>query len=228
MKTKIIVLVVLLLVLAGFTFLKNNSSENLSDEYVVDQSDMVNAEELLSQSESSVLLTKAEIEGIILMREEEKLARDVYTTLGEKWNLNIFSNIAQSEQTHMDAVLYLVQKYEIEDPVKNDTVGVFTDPALQNLYNQLVSKGEESMIGALVVGANIEDLDIYDLERLMSQTDNQDILITYANLQKGSRNHMRAFNKQIEKNGGKYSPQYISINSFESIVSSEQERGAIK
>ncbi|MCB9805796.1 DUF2202 domain-containing protein [Candidatus Nomurabacteria bacterium] len=189
---------------------------------------MVNAEELLSQSESSVLLTKAEIEGIILMREEEKLARDVYTTLGEKWNLNIFSNIAQSEQTHMDAVLYLVQKYEIEDPVKNDTVGVFTDPALQNLYNQLVSKGEESMIGALVVGANIEDLDIYDLERLMSQTDNQDILITYANLQKGSRNHMRAFNKQIEKNGGKYSPQYISINSFESIVSSEQERGAIK
>ncbi len=57
---------------------------------------------------------------LIQLREEEKLARDVYLYLYTHWNQWIFSNIAKSEQQHMDAVKGLLDKYDIEDPVDID------------------------------------------------------------------------------------------------------------
>ena len=59
------------------------------------------------------------------------------------------------------------------------------------------------------------------------ETDNSDIIKVYNNLQKGSRNHLRAFFDQIENNGGSYSPQYLSQEEFNSIISSEQEKGQV-
>ena len=52
-------------------------------------------------------LNQAELASLAFMREEEKLARDVYTNLYAKWGVSIFNNISKSEQTHMDAVLLL-------------------------------------------------------------------------------------------------------------------------
>ena len=43
-----------------------------------------------------------EKESLTLMRQEEKLARDVYLTLGENYDLPVFTNIPRSEQRHMD------------------------------------------------------------------------------------------------------------------------------
>jgi hypothetical protein len=71
----------------------------------------------------------------------------------------------------------------------------------------------------------IEDLDIHDLDTLIAETNKEDILTVYTHLQKGSRNHMRAFVQQIQKNGGVYTPQYISVTEYQSIISSPQERG---
>ncbi|MGI9258025.1 MAG: DUF2202 domain-containing protein, partial [Gammaproteobacteria bacterium] len=45
------------------------------------------------------VLSVAEEAGILFMREEEKLARDVYLALGEQWGMNVFDNISSSEQT---------------------------------------------------------------------------------------------------------------------------------
>lgn len=161
------------------------------------------------------------------MREEEKLARDVYLFLFDKWQLNIFNNIASSEQTHTDAIKDLLERYEITDPMKTDKQGNFQSQEMQNLYNELTLKGSTSLIDALIIGATIEDLDIKDLEKLKKETDNQDIILTYENLAKGSRNHLRAFVNQINSNGGKYSPQYISEEEYNSIISTEQEKGMI-
>jgi hypothetical protein len=172
-------------------------------------------------------LSEAEENGLLLMREEEKLARDVYTVLADKWQLNIFSNIAQSEQTHMNVMGGLLETYSITDPVVDDTVGVFTNPELQALYLSLVSEGSVSRDSALKVGAQIEDLDIYDLERLLSETNKPDIISAYQNLQKGSRNHLRAFIRQIERNGGSYTPSYISVSDYQNIINAQQERGRI-
>ena len=193
-------------------------------EYTVDASDMLNGDALVLGIEKSSLSEK-EIAGLVQMREEEKLARDVYTTLGEKWGTQVFLNIASSEQTHTDAVKVLLDGYGIIDPVVDDKVGVFKSADMKKLYDSFVTKGMQSLTDALVVGATIEDLDIRDLDVFMKETSKADILITYTNLQKGSRNHMRGFIKNIQTRGGMYIPQYITQGALDLIISSSQERG---
>jgi hypothetical protein len=170
-------------------------------------------------------LSDAEKNSLILMREEEKMARDVYTTLYAKWGSRPFSNISSSEQTHMDAVLVLLKKYDIADPVGTNGVGVFQNATMQNLYKQLTELGNKSSLDAFKVGATIEDLDIFDLKRLSTQVDNKDILYVYGNLERGSRSHMRAFNRNIQNLGSVYVPQYISQAEFDAIVSGSMETG---
>ena len=166
--------------------------------------------------------------GLILMREEEKMAHDVYSFLYDKWNIMIFNNIASSEQTHTNAVLELLDKYDIDDPASGKNIGVFNDTSLQRMYNQLLINGNYSLLSALTVGATIEDLDIYDLEKLILKADNQDIAFVYNNLLKASRNHMRAFYSQIVNNGGTYRAKYISQQQLEDIVNSPKEVGSWK
>ena len=197
------------------------------DEYVIDQSDFIEGNELIKDIPESQL-SNEEIDGLILMREEEKLARDVYNTLGEKWGMQIFTNIAKSEQTHTDAIKVLLDRYEIEDPVKNDSVGVFTSLELNGLYQNLLEQGNLSLLDALTVGAIVEELDIKDLNELSAKTDNADIITTYNNLNKGSRNHLRAFMRLIKNNNGSYIPQYISQTEFDDIISSGQEKGRME
>ena len=170
-------------------------------------------------------ISEEEKEGLIEMREEEKLARDVYLTLYNKWKLQIFKNIAESEQTHTDSVKYLLEKYEIEDPVKSDEIGKFSNPKFEQLYKNLVEKGSKSEVDALIVGATIEDLDIADLKYWINKTDNEDIKFVYENLMKGSRNHLRAFVRMLNNYGVNYSPQYISKEEYEQIINSQMERG---
>jgi len=170
-------------------------------------------------------ISEEEKEGLIEMREEEKLARDVYLTLYNKWGLQIFKNIAESEQTHTDSVKYLLDRYNIPDPVKSDEVGKFSNPKFEELYTKLVEKGSKSVVDALTVGATIEDLDIADLKNWISKTDNEDIKFVYENLMGGSRNHMRAFVGMLERYGANYTPQYISQEEYGQIISSLMERG---
>ena len=170
-------------------------------------------------------ISEEEKEGLIEMREEEKLARDVYLTLYNKWKLQIFKNIAESEQTHTDSVKYLLDRYGIEDPVKSDEIGKFSNPKFEQLYKNLVEKGSKSEVDALIVGATIEDLDIADLEHWLNKTDNEDIKFVYENLMKGSRNHLRAFIRMLNNYGANYSPQYISKEEYEQIINSQMERG---
>lgn len=193
-------------------------------DYIIDSSDMLDGQSMIAGFKKSEL-SDEEISGLILMREEEKLARDVYTSLGSVWGKKIFSNIAASEQTHTDAVKALLSKYGIKDPVSGDTVGVFASKDMQNLYNGFIEKGKMSLSDALAVGATVEDLDIRDLENLKNQTNKEDILVVYNNLQKGSRNHLRAFVKNIQANGGTYTPQYINDGDYDLIINSAQERG---
>lgn len=120
-------------------------------------------------------IDEKEKSALIYMREEEKLARDVYLTLFEKWDFVIFKNIAYSEDRHTNAVKQLLDKYEIDDPVQNNDVGIFTNIELKKLYNDLAAKGETSLLDAFIVGATIEDLDIFDLNERIAKTANDDI-----------------------------------------------------
>lgn len=127
-------------------------------------------------------LTPEEVAGLVWMREEEKLAHDVYVTLYEQWQIQAFSNIARSEVTHMDAVKTLLDRYGLADPAAANPVGVFTNPEIQTLYDELVARGRTSEIEALRVGATIEDLDIVDLQQRASTT--PDIALVYDTLER--------------------------------------------
>ena len=173
-------------------------------------------------------LNPEEINAIEEMRQEEKLARDVYLTLYQKWGLPIFQNIARSEQTHMDAVKALIDKYGLPDPDANMGIGEFRDEKFRKLYEELVAEGSKSVVDALKVGATIEDLDIKDLQYWLSKTDNEDIKLAFCNLMKGSRNHLRAFVSQLQRYGATYTPQYISEQEFNAIISGSQEMGVVQ
>ncbi len=171
-------------------------------------------------------LSEAEANALIFMREEEKLAHDVYVALGDIWGLNIFSNISQSEATHTDAVKNLIDRYGLSDPAADKAPGEFVNAELQELYNQLVAQGSQSLADALRVGATIEDLDIVDLQTRIAQTERSDIQLVYENLMKGSRNHLRSFTKTLAKQTGEsYQPQYLEQAEFDAIINSDMERG---
>ncbi|MCW9066267.1 MAG: DUF2202 domain-containing protein [Ignavibacteriaceae bacterium] len=139
--------------------------------------------------------SQEEKDGLIHMRIEEKLARDVYIIMCDLWNHKVFLNIQLSEQKHMDAVKRLLDKYNVPDPLTTDSVGVFPDPQFQQLYNQLIEQGNQSLQEALLVGKTIEELDIADLEFQLSFVDNPDIIKVYQNLKAASENHLAAFNR---------------------------------
>jgi hypothetical protein len=171
-------------------------------------------------------LSAAEIDALTTMREEELLAKDVYVVLYSLYNVPVFNNISKSETQHTLAVSTLLKKYNLSDPAENHTAGVFVNAALQALYTSLVAQGSTSLISALTVGATIEDLDIFDLHNhSTTDVDNKDILFVFGNLERGSRNHMRAFNRQLKANGVTYTPQFISQEYFDQIISSANERG---
>jgi len=170
-------------------------------------------------------LSDKEKEGLIFMREEEKLARDVYLHFYDKYGMRIFSNIAKAESIHMAALKMLLDKYDLEDPIVNDELGVFENEKLSELYGQLTQAGDVSLVEALKIGLTIEDLDIYDLMEYSHEVESGDIIMVYDNLTKGSRNHLRAFNRLTTRNGGTYEAQFITQELFDSIIDSPHERG---
>jgi hypothetical protein len=168
--------------------------------------DVVSPENDLAKSSNSELInfdggvypiTQEEIDGLIHMRIEEKLARDVYTVFGTAYNSQVFLNIKLSEQAHMDAVKRMLNKYNIPDPLTSDEVGVFPDPTFQSLYDQLIAQGSVSLYEGLLVGKAIEELDIADLEAQLGFVTNPGIIRLYTNLKAGSTNHLAAFNKNL-------------------------------
>ncbi len=185
-------------------------------------------DQLITQIEALPMesLSDSEKAALAFMREEEKLARDVYDFLYSKWNAISFDNISSSEQTHMDAVLALINKYGLEDPAADNIPGKFVNLELQKLYDDLIETGSLSLEDAFKVGGAIEEIDILDLQReLEINIDNQDIIFVFQNLMKGSRNHLRSFVKNLSNLGVVYKPQYLTQEAYDDIINSDMEQG---
>lgn len=207
---------ILTLIITAFLISSNTGCNPESIDPVTDTTDVDAANDAALDTENDNL-------GLIYMREEEKLARDVYITLFGMYENKVFDNISKAEQQHMDAVLTLLEKYNIEDPSLAN-IGEFSNETLQGLYNDLIDQGSESEIAALIVGATIEDLDIYDLDEFKAETTDPEIIKIYNSLTCGSRNHLRAFIRQLTNLGVTYTPQFISQEHFDSIIASENEK----
>ncbi len=155
--------------------------------------------------------------GLQLMREEEKLAHDVYRALYEKWQIPVFNNIAKAESRHYDAVGYLLETYAVEDPALKKE-GKFRNKELADLYDQLLEKGNTSIIAAFEVGAYIEELDIQDLLEQLSAGYDEQVNTVFENLERASEVHLRAFNSQLNLRGVEYSPQVMDDATFLAIT----------
>jgi hypothetical protein len=170
-------------------------------------------------------LSAIETADILYMREEEKLARDIYLQFDEAWALAPFINIAGAEQRHMDSMLRLVQTYGLTDPVIGQAEGEFTNPILQALYANLLATGQQSPIAALRVGGLIEEVDIRDIEDAIERSSHIDIDGVYERLMCGSRNHLRAFAFASETlSGVSYAAQLLDQAEVDQITQSPQER----
>ena len=165
-------------------------------------------------------LTQEDIDSLLYMREEEKLAHDVYVTLYDLWGAPIFNNIASSEQNHTEMVLALLNQYGLADPAAGNAVGVFVNADLQALYDDLVSQGSQSYEAALLVGGLIEEVDIADLRAELATTNVAAIEQVYQSLLSASGNHLNGFANSYESaSGNAYTAQLLSDADVAAILS---------
>jgi hypothetical protein len=193
-----------------------------------DGTSTVNAEALAARLQTYVLaapLSTAEAASLTYMREEEQLAHDVYAVSAALYGQAIFTNITASEASHSAAVKALLDRYSQPDPLQGLAEGHFKSAEFQALYDRLVAASRLSLIEAIKVGVQIEELDMRDIVAQQAAIDNADILMVYDNLLRGSRNHLRAYMKVLTQQGGSYVPQYISQTEFDAIVQSAVETG---
>lgn len=171
-------------------------------------------------------ISAAESASLSRMREEEQLAHDVFAaSLALYPQKPIFARISDSESTHSAAIKTLLDRYGLPDPLAGLASGGFASPEIQALYDRLISASQTSLVAALQVGVEIEELDIQDLTAQMAVVDNRDILMVYDNLQRASRNHLRAFWKVLTAAGGTYTPKYLSQAEFDAIIDAPMETG---
>ena len=149
---------------------------------------------------TSTSLTEVQKDKLFFIYQEEKLARDVYITLGQQYpNENTFASIQLSEQRHIDAAQNLCDKYGIDiSEVNEDGVGNFVLQVIQDYYDALVAEGSVNLTAALGVGVFVEELDIHDLDEAIELFDGvDDVVRVYENLREGSYNHLEAFNTAL-------------------------------
>ena len=217
---KVFIVLVTVLILAScwkeynqnFNWEKNNPQVS-NDILINDMWDNI-----LSEVINWLSLSENEINWLIQMREEEKLARDVYAYFYSMYGQKIFWKIDDSEEKHKSAILPLLIKYSIDDPIVDDSYWVFKSEKISNLYNDLINTWSKSLIDALRVWMTIEDLDIKDLNELLTMSTDEDIIKVYNNLLKWSYNHIRAFNKNLEKNWETYIPQFLTLEEYNKII----------
>jgi len=156
-----------------------------------------------SSDSATAQLTEHQKDELFFIYQEEKLARDVYMTLGDLYpeaDTNTFASIQKSEQRHIDAVQVLCEKYSIDiSGVNEEEVGNFVLPTIQQYYDDLVAQGSLSLLEAYKVGIFIEEYDIADLTDAIENLGMPaDVVTVLTNLREGSYNHLEAYQTAIE------------------------------
>lgn len=165
---------------------------------------------VISPAFSQPLLTEGEIDGIKYVRESEKLSRDIYSIFFNTWEIEIFNILYKTEITHSNAMKNTIEKYNLDDPSEDDSIGVFTSPYFQRLYDDFLEKGKTSFYEAMYIAATIEEMAIYDFKDYKTQIEDKDLSKLFLNLEYGAIANLRKLNKELELFGISYEARYIS------------------
>ncbi len=209
----------LVMAVAAMAFVSCSESVNGVDETIISDVDEKSAEvaAICGTCDFSGTLAEAEVYGLMEMREEEKLARQVYIFFYEKYQYRVFNNISKSENAHTSAVLNLIDGFGLTDPTPV-AYTEFNNPLFADLYAQLTEKGSESLVEALKVGAFIEEYDINDLQNLFETTENATVKKVYGNLLRASKFHLKAFTNSLKLLKATYTPTVISVEEYNDIL----------
>ncbi len=223
MKTRVILLGLLALTVSVLTACKEDATQ---DAGIVDVKSAFTNDyfTIPTFTTTAADLTESDSLGLLLMREEELLAHDVYVYFFNKYGLAIFERISESESRHAEAVLLLLEHFGMSDPATGE-LGVYTNEELQTLYNNLITMGDESVIAALTVGGLIEETDIQDLDELINATENSDVINVYTNLLNGSYNHLKGFVRNLNAYGETYVPSILDQELYETILAMTNGNG---
>ncbi len=125
-------------------------------------------------------LTEAEVESLQAAIMEEYMAYNTYAEIIDAYGEVIpFSRIVNAEQQHTDALIRLADYYGVEAP-END--------------GQTFDLSYTTLTEACQVGVEIETADAADLQKLISTTENPNLIKVYTNLMNASLNkHLVAF-----------------------------------
>ena len=172
---------------------------------------------------SQPAITESEKAAIIFVVQEEKVAHDFYAAMYELHGITPFRSISKSEGLHMDKAKNLIDHFGIEDPNTEyyDTPGKFKTLKFQAMYDDLVRGGSKSIQDALIESAKFEELDIVDIEKLISTVQNEYIKSTFGSLTGISKDHLKAIVRELSERGIEYSPSYLSKDELNSIVKSK-------
>ena len=180
-----------------------STSASASQDAAANPSEPANAPKVTTQPKAPIVdkgiaTADATVEQLVYLIEEEKLAHDVFSTMFELWGSKVFGNILNSEASHQSQVLTVMSTRDIADP-RSSQEGVFKNSDLQKLHDELITKGSKSAVDAYEVGVAIEVLDIDDLTKMLATAKDADVIAMMENLRRGSENHLRAFNNQLNK-----------------------------
>ena len=169
-----------------------------------------------------VALTVAEKQHLLLMQDEEKLARDVYNAFAKKWELRPFENIGtRSEPAHMEAVTALLRRHKAERTPQPTGAGEFRSPRMKKLYDSMIKTGSASAVEALKVAVEIEELDIKDLREGAAKSNHVELKAVYGNLEAASVRHLQAFMRNLKARDGEYTPKHLDVKTFNELASGE-------
>lgn len=169
--------------------------------------------------------TNEEKAGLLFTLQEEKAAFDFYTEMFNKYNKKVFENIMSAEKTHQDHVLNLLSELNIDPDGYTQSAGEFSNKEVKDIYELLMKTGAFSYTDALIASARYEEKDISDLRKFYSKAENEKIKSLYECLDRASQNHLRAFVKNLKREGIDFNPSILSANEFDLIISNNDQTG---
>lgn len=152
---------------------------------------------------ATATLSEAELNALIYLVKLEKMAYEVYTTLGQIYStMPILENISEAEYRHWKVLQNLFVKYGETDPTKDGDVdldiGLYNDDDMSDAYDEAIAYGGVSLLQAMETGAIIEQLELDSLSNALGRTTLPDLTTIYTNFINADGAHLDAFNKHTD------------------------------
>ncbi len=130
--------------------------------------------------------------------QDEYLAKAEYEKIISTFNITRpFSNILRAEETHIDLIEPLLDEYDIE----------FTTPEVNNYVTT-----PTSLLEAYNAGIEAEKLNIQMYENFLKEDLDEDVKLVFERLLNASKNHLQAFERQVDRYNGEYTNQGFQGN----------------